>query len=182
MLCHKLADPLSSLSKHLLLHRLLPFIIELFFEIRQGLFVLFFILSLNLSDFFSVLVHFVDSRVGIIWILRFLQHSQEDQLFLSESVCHFSGHKSSDCFLNHNHLFIFEVLGIIRVEILLLLSLFLLRQFFNLSLLIIGCFEGSHDTLPSSFYFLDDSNSSLHVGIQGWPLFDDLLFRKICLF
>lgn len=39
-------------------------------------------------------------------------------------------------------------------------------------------FEGSDNTLSSSFDFLDDSDSGLHVGIEGGSLFDDLFFGK----
>lgn len=57
-------------------------------------------------------------------------------------------------------------------------SLFFFRNFFKLFFLKIYSFQSSYDTLPSSFDFLYDSDSSLHVSIKCSSLFDYLLLRK----
>ena len=77
---------------------------------------------------------------------------------------------------------VFEILCVVRIKVFLFLGLLLLGQFFDLPLLIVGSFECPHNSLSSSFYFLDDSDSSFHVGVQGRPFFDDLLFGKVGLF
>ena len=60
VLFHKLTDPQPAISEHLFLQWLLPFIIQFFLEIAEGLFVLFLVVSLHLPHSFSVLVHFVE--------------------------------------------------------------------------------------------------------------------------
>jgi hypothetical protein len=67
---HKLTDPQSSVSKHFLFQRFLPFIEKFLFEVVKSFFVLFLILELILTHFLSMLVHFKDGAVGIIGILR----------------------------------------------------------------------------------------------------------------
>jgi hypothetical protein len=133
-------------------------------------------LRLDFSDPFPIFVHLVDCSVGVVRVLRFLEHAQKDELLLSEPVCNFSGHKSSDRFLDIDHLFILKVFCIIGVKIFLFLSLFLFGYFFYLSFLIVGSLQSSHDTLPTSFYFLDNSDCGFHVGVQCGSFFYDLLF------
>jgi hypothetical protein len=67
---HKLTDPQSSVSEHFLFQRLLPFIEKFLFEVVKSLFVLFLILELILTHFFSMFVHFKDGAVRIIGVLR----------------------------------------------------------------------------------------------------------------
>ena len=59
-----------------------------------------------------------------------------------------------------------------------LIALLFFGYFFELFFLKIYGFEGSDNALSSSFDFLDDSDSGLHVGIEGGSLFDDLFFRE----
>jgi hypothetical protein len=42
----------------------------------------------------------------------------------------------------------------------------------------VDSFEGSDDTLSSSFDFLNDSDGSFHVGVEGSSFFDDFLFGE----
>ena len=114
--------------------------------------------------------------------MRFFEDTQKQQFFFSHSVNNFSSQKSFDCLLDHDDLLFFEVFSVIWVEILVALSLSFLGQFFDLSFLIVGSFEGPHNTLSSSFYFLNDSNGGFHIRIKSRPFFYYFFFRKISLF
>ncbi len=51
-------------------------------------------------------------------------------------------------------------------------------DFFELFFLEVDGFEGSDDTLSSSFDFLDDSDGGFHVGIEGGSFLDDFFFGQ----
>lgn len=72
---HKLTNPKSSISEHLLFHRFLPFLIQFIFQTCYCFFILFLILSLDLSDLLSVFIHLINCSIWIVWILRFFYNS-----------------------------------------------------------------------------------------------------------
>ena len=175
---HKLTDPHSPVPQHFFLHRFLPLLIQLILQSSQSLLVLFFVVFLDLSHFFAVLVFLENCSFGIIWILRFLDDTQKYQLFFPHPVSHFSCQKSFNCFLNQGHLLIF-LCFIIKIKII-SLTLFLFCYLFQLSFLQVGCSESSHNTLPSSFDFLNDTDGCFHVGIQSTLLLNNFFLRQGC--
>lgn len=72
---HKLTNPQSTISQHFLFQWLFPFFKQFVFKILQRLFVLFFIIQLYLSHFFTVFVHFINSTVRIVRVLRFFENA-----------------------------------------------------------------------------------------------------------
>lgn len=178
---HKLTDPQSAVSQHLLLQWFFPFLIQLLLQIAQCLLILLLVISLELPYTFAVLIHAVEGSGGIIGVLWFLEDAEEGKFFFTDAIDMSAGHESLDGLLDGDDLLPLQVLRVIEFEVFIAGSFFLLVELLYLPLLVVSCLEGAHYTLTTTLDFLDYTDSSLHVSVQSRSFFYDLFFGQIGL-
>ena len=94
---------------------------------------------------------------------------------LSELLDKSTGHKAFYGFLDEGNLLSFFAFFIVIENF---IALFFLGYFFLLLFLEINGFQGSYNTLSSSFDFLYDSDCCFHVGIKSGSFFNDFFFGQ----
>ena len=122
-----------------------------------------------------MLVHFVDCAIGVIGVLWLFKNAQKNQFLLPKFLNKSSSHKAFHSFLNQSHLLSFFRLFVVVKDF---VAFLFFGDFFELFFLEVNSFKSSDNTLPSSFDFLYDSYSCLHVRVQGSSFLDNFLFRE----